>query len=528
MKRIPLLLFLTFCSISRILFAQDNGVLTGDIQLNQNFFSLDSNILTPPIPPQYSQQLSSTEAWANFNYRYKGFSAGVRFDLFNNSGLRNPFIAFNGQGLGFWYLRKEIENLTITAGYFYDQFGSGIAFRAYEGRGQNLDYAIQGVHLKYKLNDNWTAKGFTGKQKFLFGTYDPIIKGVNIEGYIPKENLAISPGFSVVNRTLDNNSINLLVNSINSAPLEERFVPKYNAFIYSAYNTFSYKKFSLFAELAYKTREGVLDRDGKLVNKDGTVLFGTATYSTKGFGIVAQYKRTEFFEFRTSAFEILNDGLLTFISPMARFNTYRLTSRYAPATQLIGEQAFQFDTDFTFLKKQSGTANFSDIRDLAGNRLYQEFYLETKLKINKKSDMKLGIQRQVYNQEVYEFKPDAPLVKTVTPFAEYTYKISRKKSIRAEVSHMWTEEDLGDWMWALVEYNIAPKYSFSIMDMYNYGNKDADKRIHYWTAFGAINLGKNRFTGGYVRQVQGIICTGGVCRVEPAFNGVRATYTAVF
>jgi hypothetical protein len=90
------------------------------------------------------------------------------------------------------------------------------------------------------------------------------------------------------------------------------------------------------------------------------------------------------------------------------------------------------------------------------------------------------------------------------------------------------KQDLGAWAWGLVELNFAPKYSISVMDMYNYGNKLEDKRLHYYTIFGAANLGKNRFTLGYVKQVQGVICTGGVCRVEPAFNGVRATLNAYF
>lgn len=139
-----------------------------------------------------------------------------------------------------------------------------------------------------------------------------------------------------------------------------------------------------------------------------------------------------------------------------------------------------------------------------------------------------GIQRLTYNQEIYEFKPGAPLVQTLTPFAEVTYKINRKKSLRMEVSHMETQQDLGSWWWGLIEYNVAPKYSISIMDMWNYGNKDPDKRIHYYTIFGAMNLTKLRLTGGYVRQVEGVICTGGVCRVEPAFNGMRFTMTSTF
>jgi hypothetical protein len=31
----------------------------------------------------------------------------------------------------------------------------------------------------------------------------------------------------------------------------------------------------------------------------------------------------------------------------------------------------------------------------------------------------------------------------------------------------------------------------------------------------------NRFQLRYVKQVEGIVCSGGICRLEPAFSGVK-------
>ena len=44
----------------------------------------------------------------------------------------------------------------------------------------------------------------------------------------------------------------------------------------------------------------------------------------------------------------------------------------------------------------------------------------------------------------------------------------------------------------------------------------------------AVTQKNTRFTAGYIRQVEGVNCTGGVCRVEPAFSGVRLTLTTNF
>ena len=271
--------------------ANAQGVISGDLELYQNFYFLDSAILSKPIPPQYYQQLSSTDAWFNTNYNdaERGFSAGVRFDLFNNSGLRNPFAAYSDLGIGTFYVTKKIDNLEITAGNFYDQFGTGITFRAYEARGQNLDYAMRGIRAKYQLGKNWNIKAFTGRQKFRFSNYDPIVKGVNIEGFVPvNQDLSLNIGGSLVNRTLDNNTLEIIVNNINNLPLQDRFIPKYNVYAYSFYNTLNYKNFSWYAEYAGKTHEAVQNRQGKLVDKPGSVIYTTLTYSRPGFGTTRQ------------------------------------------------------------------------------------------------------------------------------------------------------------------------------------------------------------------------------------------------
>lgn len=46
---------------------------------------------------------------------------------------------------------------------------------------------------------------------------------------------------------------------------------------------------------------------------------------------------------------------------MSRVNTYRLTSRYAPATQELDEEAFQFDVRYAINKNLSILVNYAHI-----------------------------------------------------------------------------------------------------------------------------------------------------------------------
>ncbi|HPI54790.1 MAG TPA: DUF6029 family protein, partial [Chitinophagaceae bacterium] len=95
---------------------------------------------------------------------------------------------------------------------------------------------------------------------------------------------------------------------------------------------------------------------------------------------------------------------------------------------------------------------------------------------------------------------------------------------------MSTKQDFGSWAFGLLEFNIASKWSFAVSDMYNIQPNKAhvDKAQHYPNVFMAHTRGPNRFTAQYVKQVEGINCTGGVCRYEPAFSGFRIGIISTF
>ncbi len=108
------------------------------------------------------------------------------------------------------------------------------------------------------------------------------------------------------------------------------------------------------------------------------------------------------------------------------------------------------------------------------------------------------------------------------------YKISRKHSIRSEVQGLFTTKDRGDWVTALIEYNISPKFFFAVMDQYNYGNTKPKERIHYLIGSAGYTMGASRFMVTYGKQRAGIFCVGGVCRPVPASNGLSLTFTSSF
>ncbi len=564
MKRLFLTGMMLIACISPFLLAQNQARITGNLQSNGNFFIKDEKIGAANTP-QYDYQKFGAESWLNLNYSNWGFDMGLRFDLFNNSNLLNPLESYTGEGVGRWYVRKTIDKFDLSGGYLYDQIGSGIIFRAYEERALMIDNALFGVKAAYNINDNWKIKAFTGRIKQQFSTYGSIVRGGVIEGFIKHDttkNISFAPGVGVVVRTFDGEIANRIGSTIATSAPSDSIGAQFNTYAVTAFNTLNAGPFSWYVECAGKTNDVMTNPflvradggKGKLVNQPGYTIYSSLAYANdKGLGITLEYKRTKDFAFRTTPFQVGIQGPINFLPPMARQNTYRLTARFAPATQELGEQAMQLDIRYRLNKKWSVGLNFSDIQLLDGTELYREIAPEFTLKGSKKWQLTGGVQLLHYNMLVYQGKtedidPDDPIrilgggnenyVDALTPYTEFLYKFTPKRSIRLEAQYLLTDDEFGSWVNALAEVGLAPHWLFYISDMYKLpqpkndmdvdDNKSRYDRLHY-PSVGVVYTHKaNRFSIAYVKQVEGINCAGGICRYEPTFHGVQLRLNSSF
>lgn len=509
--------------------AQNAGNLSGDLMVNGNFFQRDTSIKASGNQ-LYDNYLSGGESWLALRYSNYGFNGFLRLDVFNNSNLKNPTQAYSGFGIGAWNISKEYKGLTITGGYIYDQIGSGIIFRAYEDRGLQIDNALEGLRLNYKINKNIFIKAFTGQEKNLFSRFAPVIKGINGEGnFSLSQNVFITPGVGIVNRTIDQDNMTSIVNNINSLPVDQRFVPVYNNYAFTAYNTLSAGDFTWYIEGAYKTKEAIGDYNGNLIDKDGSVLYSTLGYARKGFALNFSGKRTQNFVMRTSPNQTLLDGRINWQPTIAQIRPQRLIARYSPPSQDLSELAFNANLMLSPSENYDFNLSYTYINTLENLKLYRELLAETNIRSVAKTYIDLGLHIMQYNQDYYQFKPGVPIINAVTPFAEITYLINNKQSLKLDAQYMATKQDNGSWVYLGLEYAIAPKLSFALSDMYNIKPAaEGETKKHYYNAFVAYTRGANRFSIAYVKQVDGINCTGGVCRYEPAFSGVKLGITSSF
>ena len=189
--------------------------------------------------------------------------------------------------------------------------------------------------------------------------------------------------------------------------------------------------------------------------------------------------------------------------------------------------AIQMDARYSFNRRWTVGMAFSHITNLDDELLYRDLDLEFNFKPNRDLSLLWGVQSQRYNQELYEEKPGVPIVETLIPYAEVLYKLDRRKSLRFEFQYMKVGEDVsadalqdyGDWMFGQVEFSVAPQWTFTVADMYNFNpgkNSPEDNRgdklgIHYPRIDVFFTQKSNRYSLSYVKQVEGVVCTGGIC-----------------
>ena len=291
---------------------------------------------------------------------------------------------------------------------------------------------------------------------------------------------------------------------------------------------------------------------------NGNALMSSLTYSKRGFGIIAEMHRVDHMEFRSERAQE-KQYIINYIPTLTKQHTYTLLALFPSATQAEGEFGTQIDL-FYKIKKGSllggkyGTKiifNFSRINALNGgnsflndNRehnpmfisikgeelYYKDLNLEVYKKINKKIRATGVIAKQSYNKDVLEGKTPGTygIVESTIAIADISYKIKKGHTVRIELQELLADGGEGSWSMGLAEYTISPHWFFAVQDMYNWGNHDVSKQLHYVNVNCGFLKGANRIAIGYGKKRAGIFCVGGVCKEVPSSNGFSLTISSSF
>lgn len=539
-------------------------------QQEQQTLTLSGNVQSDWLIPQNDEKIGTekkedvlTNTYVSLFLQSQHIDAGLRMEY-----LEHPLPGyeqdFKGWGVPYFFMKLKLKNFQLTAGTFYEQFGSGFILRTYEDRFMGVDNSLLGARVVTKPFNGITIKALAGKQRRYWKWNPSLISGMDVElnldeliPSIQRKDIRLMLGASWVNKYEN------VKEEVFADPTHKVNIP-HNVNEWDVRANLNCGSWNLLLEYAQKTEDPSYT-NGYIFHK-GTAVMLSSSYSKKGLSVLLQAKRSENMSFKSTANTTKAVGISSAINhlpPFTQEHTYALAALYPYATQLAdGEWAYQAELGYKFKK---GTAlggrygtnlklNYSYVRSiqrdfidgndytsltgvlaLAGTNGYcssffkwgdQTYYRDINVQLSKKlsRSFKLHLMwmNQLYNQNVIE--GHGSMIHSNIFIFDGKFQLSSKITLRGEVQYLATKDDRGDWAYGLLELSLAPHWMATICDLYNVG----ESHIHYYQGFITFNTGAHRLQAGYGRTRAGYNCSGGICRWIPASRGFSLSYNYNF
>ena len=121
-----------------------------------------------------------TNTYVDVMLQSQHIDAGARMEYMEHPlpGFENDF---KGWGLPHFWVKGQFDKVELTAGTFYEQFGSGFILRSYEERSLGIDNSLLGGRLVIKPMNGITLKALSGKQRHYWKWDGGLVSGADAE-----------------------------------------------------------------------------------------------------------------------------------------------------------------------------------------------------------------------------------------------------------------------------------------------------------------------------------------------------------
>ena len=519
--------------------------------------SVQSDILFPEddatIGTETYKDKVLTNSYADLGLYSKYVDGGFRVEY-----LEHPLPGFEpdfkGWGVPNIYVKGRYKGFEVTAGDFYEQFGSGFILRTYQERSLGVDNSIRGGRLKVNAVKGLRLTALGGVQRrFWDWSTRSSVYGGDAEFDINEYSKALRD--KGITWTLGASYV------LKHERLEDIIVPGTNYKLNLPRNVSAFDlrtKFyrgglNLLGEFAWKGQDPSFDNG--YTYHHGTAMLLSGSYSKKGWSAMVQAKRSEDMSFRSRRSMTLASAFINNMPAFSYQHTYALAALYPYATQAApGEWAFQGAFAYNFARKTAlggkyGTKlklnvsyirglDHKDVKDFYGSTYgtdggstsffgmgqlnYQDINVQMDKRVTRDFHLNVMYMNQRYNKTVVE--GHGGMINSNIIVVEPQYRLSKKTQLRAELQYLFSKQDQKDWAYGLVELSILPYVMVSASDMWNCG----DTKTHYYMFTVTGNYRSNRLMLGYGRTRAGFNCSGGVCRYVPATRGFQISYNYSF
>ena len=546
--------------LSLSLSAQDKdwGHVSASFESTNHIYSEDK---ANGFDPSDLVQMKDGGIFATNNYLkldyYKGnLSAGTQLEGYFPSVVGYP-LPVNSLSLSNLYVGWRDESLSVIAGTFYEQLGSGLLFRSWEDRTLGLNNALLGARVTYDLGESVSFRAFYGTPRLgKLPDSEASKSGNRFFGLgLSKVSVAAADVSVSVSDMLGWDDMSLAIEG--SVMNKHEDISKNLQDKGCRTNTIGWSGRVNFDKDGYYFRGEYVDAGNQLVNiffdaERGNAQLIEFGYNRRGLGLSVTGRRMERMNQKIVTDPSGDNGylssanVLSYRPAMSTQYTYMLTTLnpYNPEIggnfMKAGEIGGQIDAFYNFRRgtKLGGKrgmkmhANFSTYYSLNstggtkdGEFLFKDFSFDVEKQWTKKFKMNLLYSMQDYNKEDLDWSHSQVYIgKSHIFVADLLYKWTSTFSTRMELQYLSSDDYQGDWMAGLLELSLAPHWSVYASDMYNHGASG----IHYYNGGLSYAVSNIRLAAGYGRYRAGFICSGGVCREIPAYTGANLTLTASF
>lgn len=428
----------------------------------------------------YNDGAFRSNNYVKLDYAKGRFSAGIQAEYYPVP-LLGYDLNLKGIGLPGKYIAWTDTLWSITAGDFYEQFGTGILLRSWEDRNLGTNNSIGGGRATFHTrNDVFSMK---------------------VLGGVPRKYLWYAPG-----QWLSGAEASLRLGSflLEGAGLVKND-GQATSVSYSILSSYSIGGFSARAEWV-----------GAPMQKGNAQTLELA-YAQKSISTSLTVRRLQ---------NMLDPMGMNYLPSLCQEHSYMLASLNPYTTFANGELGGSLDI-FYRLKSWKFHVNGSYIwalpSALKDHKTLRMAYRDLNIQVEKRWNRQL---KTVAFLSIQENSPTHGQRKATNAqnviVLDGVYKFKGKLSLRAQAQYLYSEELTRDWMAGVLELSSTDGWSVHVQDMYNHG----DTRQHYYEGGATWSYKGFKVDVSYGHQRAGMVCSGGVCRWQPEYRGglIRLNY----
>ena len=544
MKRLTLIFAVALAAIGTTSAQQvlGNGQVSGSLESSSIYYTPDKKIERP-------EDHFGSNNYIKVDYANGRFSAGIQMNAFLPALVGYEELA---SGYKFYLASKYIQwrdkNFEILVGDIFDQFGNGLIFRSFEDRQLGMNNSLEGVRAAYNFGRYVTIKGMYGRPRLYTDYSKTWVRGADL--VISIADIIKAP---VINFTLEGSYVNRY-QSLSQAPeyMQEEDPSSFNPItgemqtylqsygltpnlnMYSGRLNFGWNGLSIHGEYVHKSKD--FTHPSSTSTNPGWAALGEIGYNYKTFSVMGTFRALSNMKTAIDVFSLGTGNTINYLPALTRQYTYMLANLNPYQVSASGELGGQIDLCYSYRSKSNRYrywnfhANFSTFYSLK-----KLPYMGDKRMLYWR-DINVDVERQ-WNKKwkstiLYSFQDNMDHQAHIF-VGDVTHKFNRKMSLRFEVQYLLSGDEKsewdglhseGDWVAGLVEFNLAPHWSFYVQDMYNIGQS----KTHYYNGGFSYTHNRTRVQLSYGRNRAGYICSGGVCRFSPAYTGVNLMLTSSF